>query len=163
MLADTTVINTVSPSAMLPDPPPPQMNNSMKIARELDPDGILDKDTNNDNDGFVKRDGEAIDPCHTLSSSESEEEDSADANEKEMEVDNPAATSHAATPVPTTIIFERVPDPKRERYRTCHLRPRPQPPVQPAPPVPVAPIYPLLSPRSQGPSQDPSRVTALRC
>jgi hypothetical protein len=82
------------------------MNNSMKIAKELDPDGILDKDTSNDNDGFVKRDGEAIDPCHTLSSSESEEEDSADANEKEMEVDHPAATAHAATPVPTTTIFE---------------------------------------------------------
>jgi hypothetical protein len=77
-----------------------------RCGKELDPDGILDKDTNNDNDGFVKRDGEAVDPCHTLSSSESEEEDSADANEKEMEVDNPAATSHAATPVPTTIIFE---------------------------------------------------------
>jgi hypothetical protein len=76
----------------------------MKIAKELDPDGILDKDLNND--GCAKRDGEAIDPCHTLSSSESEEEDSADATEKEMEVDQPAATSHAATPVPTTIISE---------------------------------------------------------
>jgi hypothetical protein len=78
------------------------MNNSMKIVKELDPDGILDKDTNND--GFVKRDGEAVDPCHTLSSSESEEEDTADATEKEMEVDQPAATNLAAPPAPTTII-----------------------------------------------------------
>jgi hypothetical protein len=85
-----------------PRPPPPQMNNSMKIVKELDPDGILDKDTNSDS--FVKRDGEAVDPCHTLSSSESEEEDTADVTEKEMEVDQPAAPILTAPPVPTGII-----------------------------------------------------------
>ncbi len=121
------------------------------FVKELDPDGILDKDTNNDNDGFVKRDGEAVDPCHTLSSSESEEEDSADANEKEMEVDNPAATSHAATPVPTTIIVNASTGSDAGAVLDLPLA------------AVVPPIYPLQSPRLQGPSQDPSRVTALRC
>jgi hypothetical protein len=78
------------------------MNNSMKIVKELDPDGILDKDANSDS--FVKRDGEAVDPCHTLSSSESEEEDTADGTEKEMEVDQPAAPILTAPPVPTGIL-----------------------------------------------------------
>ncbi len=99
----------------------------MKIVKELDPDGILDKDTHND--GFAKRDGEAVDPCHTLSSSESEEEDSADATEKEMEVDEPAATSLAAPPVPTVIITEAstgsesgaVPDPAPAAAGTAAL------------------------------------------
>jgi hypothetical protein len=78
------------------------MNNSMKIVRELDPDGILDKDANSDS--FVKRDGEAVDPCHTLSSSESEEEDTADGTEKEMEVDQPAAPILTVPTDPTAIL-----------------------------------------------------------
>jgi hypothetical protein len=63
------------------------MNDSMKKVRELDPDGILDKDIHSDSQ--VKKDGEAIDPCHTLSSSESEEEDTTDETVKEMDVDQP--------------------------------------------------------------------------
>jgi hypothetical protein len=105
MLADNTGTPTVSSSAMLPDPPPPQMNNSLKIARELDPEGILDRDINSDtavnSDTGVKRDGEAIDPCHTLSSSESKEEDTADAKEKEMDVDQ--TITPVANPTVTTI------------------------------------------------------------
>jgi len=106
MLADTPGTPNVSSSATLPDPLPPQMNNSMKIARELDPEGILDRDLNSDS--AVKRDGEAIDPCHTLSSSESEEDETADAvandgaTVREMDVDQlPFSNSTDSTvPVP---------------------------------------------------------------
>ncbi len=49
----------------------------------------------------IKRDGEAVDPCHTLSSSECEEEDSADVTEKEMEVDQPVAPIITVPTVPT--------------------------------------------------------------
>ena len=75
------------------------MNNSLKIVKELDPEGILDRDASCDT--AVKRDGEAIDPCHTLSSSESKEEDTADATEKEMDVDQPITP--VANPTVTTI------------------------------------------------------------
>jgi len=102
MLADNNGTSTVIPSASLPDPPPPQMNDSMKKVRELDPDGILDKDINSDSQ--VKKDGEAIDPCHTLSSSESEEEDTTDETVKEMDVDQPAPPISFASPVPAGII-----------------------------------------------------------
>jgi hypothetical protein len=78
------------------------MNDSMKKVRELDPDGILDKDIHSDS--LVKKDGEATDPCHTLSSSESEEEDTTDETEKEMDVDQPAAPVSSASPVLTGII-----------------------------------------------------------
>jgi hypothetical protein len=64
------------------------MNNSLKIVHELDPDGILDK--NVIEESSFKRDGEATDYYHTLSSSESEEEDRTDGTEREMEVDQPA-------------------------------------------------------------------------
>ncbi len=74
------------------------MNNSMMIVKELDPDGILDRDTNSDT--AVKRDGEAVDPCHTLSSSESDEEDTADVTEKEMDVDQPPAANLTVTTIP---------------------------------------------------------------
>ena len=104
MLADNTGTPTVSSSAMLPDPLPPQMNNSLKIARELDPEGILDRDINSDtavnSDTGVKRDGEAIDPCHTLSSSESEEEDTAEATVKEMDVDQQPVANPTDSTIP---------------------------------------------------------------
>jgi hypothetical protein len=80
------------------------MNNSMKIANELDPEGILDRDANDANDAnsdtTIRRDGEAVDPCHTLSSSESDEEDTADVAEKEMEVDQPPAVNPTVTTPP---------------------------------------------------------------
>jgi hypothetical protein len=78
------------------------MNDSMKKVRELDPDGILDKEIHSDSQ--VKKDGEAIDPCHTLSSSESEEEDTTDETVKEMDVDQPAPPVSSASPVPAGII-----------------------------------------------------------
>jgi len=88
------------------------MNNSLKIVKELDPDGILDKDVNNDN---FKRDGEAVDPCHTLSSSEGESEDEAtpDGKEKEMEVDQPDAPILTSTTVSPAAGSEprKLPDP----------------------------------------------------
>jgi hypothetical protein len=70
MLADNNGTTTPSGniSAMLPDPPLPQMNNSLKIVHELDPDGILDKNANEESS--FKMDGEATDQCHTLSSSD---------------------------------------------------------------------------------------------
>jgi hypothetical protein len=39
------------------------MNNSLKIVHELDPDGILDSNANDESS--YKKDGEATDPCHT--------------------------------------------------------------------------------------------------
>jgi hypothetical protein len=102
MLADNIGSSTVIPSASVQDPPPPQMNDSMKKVRELEPDGILDKEIHSDSQ--VKKDGEAIDPCHTLSSSESEEEDTTDKTRKEMDVDQPAPPVSSASPVPAGII-----------------------------------------------------------
>jgi hypothetical protein len=78
------------------------MNDSMKKVRELDPDGILDKEIHSDSQ--VKKDGEAVDPCHTLSSSESEEEDTTDETGKEMDVDQPAPPVSSASPVPAGFI-----------------------------------------------------------
>jgi hypothetical protein len=68
ILAGDTGNPLLNSSAMLPDPSPPQMTNSQKLVHELDPDGILDKNVGEL--GSFKRDGEAVDPCHTLSSSE---------------------------------------------------------------------------------------------
>jgi hypothetical protein len=91
-------------SAPLPDPPPPQMNESLKKVHELDPDGILDHNTNDDStandENSFKKDGEATDPCHTLSSSDSEEDGSSNDTEKEMDVDQPAITA-PLTAIPT--------------------------------------------------------------
>jgi hypothetical protein len=89
-------------------PPPPQMNDSLRKVHELDPDGILDHNTKEDNttnDGSnFKKDGEATDPCHTLSSSDSEEEGSCNDTEKEMDVDQPA------TATPSTAILAHTHD-----------------------------------------------------
>jgi hypothetical protein len=98
MLADNIGTSTVIPSTSVPDPPPPQMNDPMQKVRELDPDGILDKET--PSDSHVKKDGEAVDPCHTLSSSESEEEDTTDETGKEMDVDQPIPPVSSASTVP---------------------------------------------------------------
>jgi len=89
-------------SAPLPDPPPPQMNESLKKVHELDPDGILDCNTNDDSntndENSYKKDGEATDPCHTLSSSDSEEEGTSNDTEREMDVDQPVITALPTAP-----------------------------------------------------------------
>jgi hypothetical protein len=80
------------------------MNESLKKVHELDPDGILDHNTNDDStandENSFKKDGEATDPCHTLSSSDSEEDGSSNDTEKEMDVDQPAITA-PLTALPT--------------------------------------------------------------
>jgi hypothetical protein len=73
------------------------MNNSLKIVHELDPDGILDKNVNEESS--FKRDSEATDHCHTLSSSDTEEKDRTDATEGEMEVDQPATPALPAAAI----------------------------------------------------------------
>jgi hypothetical protein len=98
MLADNSGTSTDIPIASVPDPSPPQMNDLMKKVRELDPDGILDKEKHSDS--HVKKDGEAVDPCHTLSSSESEEEDTTDGTGKEMDVDQPTPPVSSVSTVP---------------------------------------------------------------
>jgi hypothetical protein len=84
------------------------MNDSLRKVHELDPDGILDHNTNEDNttnDGSnFKKDGEATDPCHTLSSSKSEEDGSCNETEKEMDVDQPV------TAAPSTAILANTHD-----------------------------------------------------
>ncbi len=109
----TPATPTPTPAPCSQTTPPPQMNNSLKIVKELDPDRILDKDASNDN---FKRDGEAVDSCHTLSSSESESEDeaTADGKEKEMEVDQPDTpilTNTAVSPAATKEALRKIPDP----------------------------------------------------
>jgi hypothetical protein len=74
LVADTSGMQEHNISATLPDPPPPQMNFSEEIMRrtsQLDPEGLLDKNVNDMVQyGPLAKDGEATDPCHTMSSSE---------------------------------------------------------------------------------------------